>query len=404
MNQINNYKFKKNSFKNNPERVKQWEHFMEEHNDYFQTIDDKWEEKFEKLKQFINKEKRKPNIKKEKILYNWLSHQKTNYKSKTKSFKDNPERCKQWEDFIEQYKEYFQTIHDKWEEIFEELKQFINKEKRKPNKESEKTLIIWIHTQTANYKFKKYSFNNNPERCKQWEDFLEEYKEYFTTTPKKPMKKFKLIPYVEPSESSEQKRLRVKSEISVLHQKYKTMRSDTLAQHLIDNPTAWQDYHRISETNEESFPSESIPRNQIIRELEKIKTKRPKHVVDMGCGKALIAKHFQDKGDTRFQFTNIDHVAIDSSVQVGDISKLPFENDSVEICILSLAMWGSNCKEYIQEVHRVLETNGILYIIEPTKRWTDLETEPAGRLREWLKDFHIRQETIEKFTLFVAMK
>jgi SAM-dependent methyltransferase len=216
--------------------------------------------------------------------------------------------------------------------------------------------------------------------------------------------KFKLIPFVEPSESSEHKRIRVKSELSVLHQQYKTMRSDTLAQHWVDHPMAWHDYHRISETNEESFPSESIPRNQIIRELEKIKTKRPKRVLDLGCGKALISKHFQNKGDTRFQFTNIDHVASNETVQVGDISKLPFEDDSVEICILSLAMWGSNCKEYIQEAYRVLETNGILYIIEPTKRWTETETEPAGRLRELLKDFHIRQETIEKFTFIVAMK
>jgi ubiquinone/menaquinone biosynthesis C-methylase UbiE len=184
------------------------------------------------------------------------------------------------------------------------------------------------------------------------------------------------------------------------------MRSDTLAQHFIDHTTAWQDYHCISETNEESFPSESIPRNQIIRELEGIKMKkdRTKDVLDLGCGKALIAKHFQDKGDTRFNFTNIDHVAINESVQVGDISKLPFQDESFEICILSLAMWGSNCKEYIQEVHRVLESGGRLYIIEPTKRWTDTETEPAGRLREWLKDFKILQESIEKFTFFVAMK
>jgi ubiquinone/menaquinone biosynthesis C-methylase UbiE len=65
-------------------------------------------------------------------------------------------------------------------------------------------------------------------------------------------------------------------------------------------------------------------------------------------------------------------------------------------------MWGSNCKEYIQEAHRVLETNGTLYIIEPTKRWT--ETEPADRLVELLKDFYIRQITIEKFTFIVAIK
>lgn len=148
------------------------------------------------------------------------------------------------------------------------------------------------------------------------------------------------------------------------------------------------------------FPTECIPRNQIIRELDKIKTKRPKQIIDMGCGMASISKHFIH--DARFHFTNIDHVAINDTVQVGDISKLPFDNDSCDVCILSLAMWGSNCKEYIQEAYRVLETNGTLYMIEPTKRWT--ESEPADKLVELLKDFHIRQITIEKFTFIVAIK
>ena len=34
-------------------------------------------------------------------------------------------------------------------------------------------------------------------------------------------------------------------------------------------------------------------------------------------------------------------------------------------------MWGSNCKEYIQEAYRILESNGTLFIIEPTKRWSE---------------------------------
>ena len=65
-------------------------------------------------------------------------------------------------------------------------------------------------------------------------------------------------------------------------------------------------------------------------------------------------------------------------------------------------MWGSNCKEYIKEAHRILETNGTLYIIEPTKRWTN--EEPADRLRELLLGFIIKKETIEKFTMFIAVK
>jgi ubiquinone/menaquinone biosynthesis C-methylase UbiE len=67
-------------------------------------------------------------------------------------------------------------------------------------------------------------------------------------------------------------------------------------------------------------------------------------------------------------------------------------------------MWGSNCTDYLREAKRVLETNGRLYIIEATKRWTDDETLPAGRLRKAVEDagFEIRKSDIKKFTMFVC--
>jgi superfamily II DNA or RNA helicase/ubiquinone/menaquinone biosynthesis C-methylase UbiE len=388
------YKLNQGGFKNNPERCKQWYDFMEKYKEYFKTLDKLWGNTLNELKIFLDKEKRKPNIKKEKILYNWLSRQIMNYKKDR--FKDNPERCKQWEEFSEIYKEYTHSIDELWNINLNELKIFLDKEKRILNikKESEKYLCKWLSHQLSNYKTKTKSFKDNSERCKQWEEFLEEYKEYLT-----PKKSMTLKTTKEPKESTEQKRQRIKKEISELHQKYKTLTSANLSK-LFEDKTKWEHYHTISERNEESFPKESIPRNKIITELDKIKTKRPKKIVDMGCGKANISKHFKE--DKRFEFTNYDHVSNNASVEVCDISHIPLEDDSVEICILSLAMWGSNCKEYIQQAHRVLETNGTLYIIEPTKRWTN--DQPADRLRELLTGFKIIKETVEKFTMFIAIK
>ena len=34
-------------------------------------------------------------------------------------------------------------------------------------------------------------------------------------------------------------------------------------------------------------------------------------------------------------------------------------------------MMGSNCKDYIKECNRILDHNGILLIIESSKRWVD---------------------------------
>jgi superfamily II DNA or RNA helicase len=200
-----------------------------------------------------------------------------------------------------------------------------------------------------------------------------------------------------------------KSELSVLHQRYKSLTSENLAAEFAAHPAAWHAYHALSEKNEESFPTDEIPRNVVIRKLGELRTRRAKSVVDLGCGKAWIARHFLD--DPRFAFTNFDHVAGNALVTKCDISLLPLEDDSTEIAILCLAMWGSNCASYVGEAYRVLETHGLLYVVEPTRRWLDESGDGGGgasthRLRALLETcgFKIMEERIEKFSVFVCCK
>jgi superfamily II DNA or RNA helicase len=239
--------------------------------------------------------------------------------------------------------------------------------------------------------------------------YIQSDEEEYTFIPKK--KSMKLKQPTEKKESIEQKRERVKSEISQLHQKYKSLKSENLHMEFNEHTELWHKYHEISEENEKSFPEEEIPRNRIILELDKIKTNRTKLVVDMGCGKAHVAHHFQN--DKRFEFINYDHISANDNIIECDISRTQLEDNSVEICILSLAMWGSNCKDYIKEAHRILESNGILYIIEATKRWSEKDEnkniivgKEASRLKKILEDdgFQIKVESIEKFCMFVCSK
>ena len=46
---------------------------------------------------------------------------------------------------------------------------------------------------------------------------------------------------------------------------------------------------------------------------------------------------------------------------------------SLDVAIYSLAMMGSNINEYLHEAHRVLRLDGKINIIEPTKRFKDIE-------------------------------
>lgn len=67
----------------------------------------------------------------------------------------------------------------------------------------------------------------------------------------------------------------------------------------------------------------------------------------------------------RFEFINFDHISCDKTVIKGDIRDTRLDDHSVDIAILSLAMWGSNCHDYLVEVYRILDEGGTLLIVEP---------------------------------------
>jgi hypothetical protein len=340
-----------------------------------------------------------------------------------------------WEQFQLEYQEYFISNEENWKNTLQQVKDYINNNKKRPSNKDKnkdiKTLGNWVCAQLTNYKNNKQIMKQQEIRV-QWEQFQLEYQEYFLFNeenesivtkstnldyqeddeeiiiPKKSTKlniQQKKLPEHSKKKSSEHS---FKPLLSILHQKYKTMTSKNLHTEFQSNRQLWSEYHSLVEENEKTFEKEDIPRNVIIGELNKIKTKRTIEVVDLGCGKAQIALHYQY--DNRFHFNNYDHISIDNNIVIEqDISSLPLEDNSVEIAILCLAMWGSNCEEYVAESNRVLETSGQLYIIEPTKRWTNMDIEPiepADRLRRLLKDnkFTIIREKIDKFAIFVCMK
>jgi hypothetical protein len=450
------------------DRYNLWTQFLEDYKQYVVSNDELWNNNFIELKQFIDINEKRPSATSkntiEKTLGSWLATQLNNYKNKTYGMKDK-DRYNLWTQFLEKYKQYFISDDEVWNNNFIELKKFIKTNKKRPSDSSknttEKKLGSWLSHQINNYNNKKKSMKDK-DRYNLWTQFLEDYKLYFnnlntqfiettsTSSNKqiilttddhenksveeeiiikfskeieiieeeeeeyiiKPKKSMKLPKTNKQKvETNDQKQIRVKSVMSQLHQRYKTLKSENLKKEFNENPEIWHKYHAISEENEKSFPNQDIPRNRIIRELDELKFKKTKHIVDMGCGKAQISHYF--KHDKRFEFINYDHISSNDTIISCDISKIPLEDNEVDICILSLAMWGSNCEEYIQEASRILESNGLLYIIEPTKRWSEkdeneniIEGKEASRLKMLLdkNSFTIKKQSIEKFCLFVCVK
>jgi ubiquinone/menaquinone biosynthesis C-methylase UbiE len=135
-----------------------------------------------------------------------------------------------------------------------------------------------------------------------------------------------------------------------------------------------------------------------------------KVILDMGCGKAYIANHFKDHPTCNFKFYNYDLFQSNDTVTVCDIKKLPILDSHVNICIMCLSLWGPDFRDYIKEAYRVLETRGILIIVEPTKRWLDEDNN--NMLEDILEkqNFQIENkqknqtEKMDKYSMTIAVK
>ena len=330
-----------------------------------------------------------------------------------------------WTQFLKDYKEHFESNDDVWFQQFEEVKAYIDEHGIKPHFKT--SLGSWIYKQQKHYKVRKEAMKDQT-KYDLWTQFLKDYKEHFPNRqtveeeeveeeniPKRKTKSAKLPATKKAKEQEketvEQFRTRTKTLISQYHNKFCKMRTENMAQYFQENPQEFVEYHRVRDENFQTYDPADWPYNRIIVELDKIKSKRSRHVVDMGCGTAKISAHFKD--DRRFQFTNYDHVAINETVEVCDITHMPLEDDSVEICVMSLCLWGPNKEESIMEAYRVLDSGGTLFLIDVTMRWTETDElgnivgPAANNLAELLRQngFNIASQNVEdKFCMFICVK
>ena len=95
----------------NEEIKKQWEEFNEKYKELFKSNEELWIDNLNKLEEYIIGNRKMPSKRDKdiniKILGSWLSTQKQNYKNNENIMKINEEIKKQWEQFIEKYKELF---------------------------------------------------------------------------------------------------------------------------------------------------------------------------------------------------------------------------------------------------------------------------------------------------------
>lgn len=384
-------------FKN--ENIKNtWEKFVFENKEYFISDKEKWNDNFLNLKEYIKKYDKLPSCdsKNEDIkkLGVWIDNQKKNYKKKIRNMTEK-DIYDIWHEFINNndFKKYFISNKELWVNNLLEIKKYINEYKKRPNKDNINIYIAylgkWLSMQLTLYN-KKDRIMKDLEICNLWEEFITEYQQYFPNNPaikeKQPDKKSTTLKQKEdkPKEETEKyKKARIQSEYQELTKKMSIQKSDKTNEMFKEDPKLWHQYHDNRDFSFKGYDNQDeIPVNKIISYLEERSNKKLK-ILDLGCGRNIIKKHFEE--NKKFEIIGYDHVSYNGSIAC-DISNLSDEDETVDICIFSQSLMGSNWKKYIDESVRVLRYNGEMIVSESVERYE--------KIKEYINKLglHIKQD------------
>ena len=375
--QIQNYKYKEHIMKD-IEIYNKWTEFInnKKYKTYFLSNEEEWYNNLEWIKKYIDENKKRPlnndnNIEISKYA-SWIQTQIQNYRTKEQIMK-NSEIYDKWTEFInnDTYKIYFISNKEEWNKKLELIKIYLNQYNKRPSRtDNDKSLNNWIQTQIRNYKNKNEIMKELIIRTK-WEEFITEYQQYFLDNPaiqKSIKKSIDIKPKKESltKETNEQRKQRKISEYQELTKKMSIQKSDNTNKMFKDKPELWEQYHEARDFSFQGYEQDEIPVNKIISYLETKKNHRLK-ILDLGCGRNLIKEHFKD--NIKFTITGYDHISYNGS-KVSDISNLEDEEeDTIDVCVYSQSLMGSNWKEYLDEGKYVLRYNGEMIISESSERY-----------------------------------
>ena len=165
--------------------------------------------------------------------------------------------------------------------------------------------------------------------------------------------------------------LRRFGQISAFHSRWHNTHSRKTHQQLLEDPRSWYAYHEMR--NELQKQWQLVPAHVFATWLAD-RSDHPRTVADLGCGDAALAKYLNRICPRHpHRLLGFDHIAIDEppngcSIEAADISSVPLEDKSVDVAVLSLALWGTNHMEYLQEARRILRVDGLLWLAEPISR------------------------------------
>ncbi len=129
-----------------------------------------------------------------------------------------------------------------------------------------------------------------------------------------------------------------------------------------DSPELFTVYHEGFNEQASKWPKN--PLDSIIEDIKGV----PKSfvVADFGCGDARLSRSVPQV------VHSFDLIAANDDVIACDMSKVPLEDSSVDVCVFCLSLMNSNIIDFIMEARRVLKVGGVLKICEIKSRLSSL--------------------------------
>jgi SAM-dependent methyltransferase len=139
---------------------------------------------------------------------------------------------------------------------------------------------------------------------------------------------------------------------------------------------------------------------------------KPERVVDFGCGVGIFVRDLTRAGissigmEFDLQKAHVGHKTLKTPFFVGDITRLPLKDESVETALLRDVLEHlRDDKKAVLEVKRVLQPGGFLIITVPNYNWKPfyklgrIKIEDHGHLRLYDKESLMKQLTDFGFTI-----
>lgn len=205
--------------------------------------------------------------------------------------------------------------------------------------------------------------------------------------------------FIKPSPETndeENRRKKIESELSEFNRVGKTTLSSTMNKRFNEDPKSWYYYHELRRKSMKDW--EEIPYEVIAKEIICIDDK----IIDFGCGDNCF------KDCVENEVTSVDHIAIDKSVIACDMKDLSnfVKDETHDVAVFSLSLWGTNYSDYLKEAHRVLKRKGMVYIAESSKYYESIDKQ--NELVELMNNvgFKIvgKIDVREKFTYITGIK